>query len=220
MLKSIQNLIKHNSFLRPFLLRIYYIYKYASFKRKNSIFNKGKGKLKIKIWGVNNEIKIEEGCFFKNVVINIIGNNNKLILENKVRIGSNSQILIGGKNIQVHIKEGTSSTENLQINAVEDDRKIIIGNNCMISNNVMIRTSDGHSIFDSLSNIRINNPQDVMIGNNVWIGSKSDIMKGAVIPDGCIVGSHTSVTKKFDKMNCLIIGRPGIIKKENVYWKY
>lgn len=218
-LKKIKNLTKKNRHLRHLCVKIFTSYKYIKFKKFNKVINEGKGKNKIKIWGVNNEIKILSGCFFKGNLISIVGNNNKVILENNVRMGIDNCILIYGNNIEVHIKDGTSFMENLQINATEDYSKIIIGKDCMFSNNIMIRTSDGHPIYDLKTNQRINNAKDVHIGDHVWVASKTDIMKGAVVPDGCIVGSHTAVTKQFDKKNCLIIGRPGIIKKENVYWE-
>lgn len=57
-----------------------------------------------------------------------------------------------------------------------------------------------------------------VIGNHVWIAPNSKIMKGAVIADGCIVGSDTTVAKEFKQPNSLIVGRPARVVKSNVNW--
>ena len=65
-----------------------------------------------------------------------------------------------------------------------------IGENCQISYNVHIRAhskkvSDLHSYKD----------EDIVIGNNVWIGVNVFIKPGITIGDNSVIGANTVVTK-------------------------
>ncbi|MBR1687537.1 MAG: hypothetical protein IJ710_03275 [Prevotella sp.] len=59
----------------------------------------------------------------------------------------------------------------------------------------------------------------MIIGNNVWMAAGSQVMKGAQIPDGCIVGTGALVRNAFKESNCLLAGSPAKIKRQNVTWK-
>lgn len=74
----------------------------------------------------------------------------------------------------------------------------------MLSNNLILRTSDSHPINDMNNDKRINLAKDVVIGENVWIASQSIIMKGAKIGDSAIIGSRTFVTNKIPA-HCLAV---------------
>ena len=50
--------------------------------------------------------------------------------------------------------------------------------------------------------------KDVIIGDNVWLGTKSIVLKGSIIPSGCIIGAMSVVSKKYDKENTIIAGNP------------
>jgi len=94
-----------------------------------------------------------------------------------------------------------------------------IGDNCLISNNVEFLT-DCHSVLDIDSKIVLNKPKDaIKIGNKVWIGQNAAFTKNAQIPNNCVVGINSTVTKKFEKENCVIAGNPAKIVKENVCWE-
>lgn len=100
----------------------------------------------------------------------------------------------------------------------ESRLKIVIGDNCMFSINIRIRTSDGHTIINKQNNVVINEGKDVVIGNNVWLGSTVSILKGAIIPDGCIVGTNSTVSGIFNEKDCIIAGIPGRVIKHSIKW--
>ena len=93
---------------------------------------------------------------------------------------------------------------------------IEIGEDCMISNNIIIRTSDSHPLY-SKEGIRFNPARSVKVRNHVWIAPQSTILKGAVIGNNVIVGSKSLVTKTIMD-DCLCAGIPAKIIKENVKW--
>ena len=101
-----------------------------------------------------------------------------------------------------------------------NSKKIMIGKDCMFSYGINIWTGDGHPIYDLTTGERINEDQDVIIGNHVWMGRNVSVHKGGVIPDGCVIGANSFVTKKFEEPNCIIAGTPAKIIKKNIRWEF
>lgn len=58
----------------------------------------------------------------------------------------------------------------------------------------------------------------IVIGNNIWIGNRTTISKGAVLPDYTVVASNSLVNKDFSSIgeNCLIAGLPAKLKQQNI----
>lgn len=100
----------------------------------------------------------------------------------------------------------------------EQNKQIKIGNDCMFSREIILRTSDFHAIFDKTSKKLINTGGDIIVGDHVWVAQRVMVLKRSVIPSGCIIGSHSLVNKKFTKENCIIAGSPAKIVKENIEW--
>ena len=94
--------------------------------------------------------------------------------------------------------------------------KIEIGNNCLIGANVKIIDNDFHPI-DPSDRARGENfktsHKPVIIGDNVFIGMNSIILKGTVIGNNCVVGAGSIVHGVFGD-NCVIAGNPATVIKE------
>lgn len=54
--------------------------------------------------------------------------------------------------------------------------------------------------------------KECKIGNDVWIGANSTILRGVTIPDGCVVGANT-VVKKSPPPYTIVVGNPGKVIK-------
>ena len=108
--------------------------------------------------------------------------------------------------------------ENENQLAACEGRNIIIGDDCMFSHSICVRTTDSHSIVNEAGK-RINKAQDIHIGNHVWIGMQSLILKGTIIPDNCIVGARATVSKSDFKENSVLTGSPAKTIKTEVNWK-
>lgn len=89
--------------------------------------------------------------------------------------------------------------------------EIIIGEKCSISWNTLIMDSNGKSINGKEINGKI------IIGNNVWIGANSVILKNSNIGNGCVVAANSVVRGIFPD-NSLIAGNPAKVIKENISW--
>lgn len=77
--------------------------------------------------------------------------------------------------------------------------KIVIGENCMISYNVHMRT-EMHKYEDPNKIMKAQGleEKDINIGNDVWIGYGAQIMGGVKIADGAVIGAGAIVTHNCD----------------------
>lgn len=91
--------------------------------------------------------------------------------------------------------------ENSYINGGEvvasSGSQIHIGDNCMISYNVHIRTDmHRHNIYSSIPMCQQGvDESDIVIGDNVWIGYGAQIMSGVTIGSNVIIGAGAVVTR-------------------------
>ena len=97
-------------------------------------------------------------------------------------------------------------------------KEIQFGCECLLSWDTLIMDTDFHKIKDSNGNI-INEPCPILIGDHVWIGCRCLILKGSMIPDNCIVGANSTVSKSIMGTNQIIAGNPCTVLKENVEWE-
>lgn len=93
---------------------------------------------------------------------------------------------------------------------------ISLGNHVMMGPDVVIMgvthdVSDLTKVMVDPTNPRIE--KEVIIGNNVWIGTRVIIMPGVEIGDGSIIGAGAVVTKSFPQ-NSIIGGVPAKLIKE------
>lgn len=91
---------------------------------------------------------------------------------------------------------------------------ITIGKGAAIARGVIVLDSDSHEIVSEDHVI----DQPVIIGEHVWLGVRSTVLKGVKIEDGGIVAAEAVVTK--DVMaNTIVAGNPARCIRENVEWK-
>ncbi len=167
--------------------------------------------------GSGNIICIEAGGSLTDCKIIFKGSNNRLVIPSCCHLKKIIFHFEDDNNL-IDIGSFTTMEEGCLLAAVEGKR-IILGKDCMLSNHVNIRTTDSHSIIDR-SGKRTNPGADILIGNHVWIGFQSLILKGVDIPDNCIVGARSMVTASLKaEKNDIIAGSPARILKKGHTWK-
>lgn len=149
------------------------------------------------IIGSHNAFHIGKNCDFVNFIMRADGDGNKIIVGNDV--------ILGGGVISA-------------INAI-DRTRIKIGNRCMFSYGIDIMSSDGHPIFIKGKREKYNKSKNINIGNHVWIGMHTQILKGVTIPNNCVIGAGSLVNKPFNENNCIIVGHPARIIKRDIDWR-
>ena len=80
-----------------------------------------------------------------------------------------------------------------------------------------MQTSDEHIIYDGNTKQFIGT-NDIVVGDHVWAGLSSKILKKSVIPNGCIIGMDSTVTKAFSEENAVLVGSPAKMVKTNIFW--
>ena len=96
---------------------------------------------------------------------------------------------------------------------------IQIGDKCKINNDVTLMTHDGASnVFRHLYHDFLPSSGPIIIGENVYIGRKTTILKNVTIGDNVIIGYGSLVTKDIPS-NCVAAGVPakGICSIDEYY---
>lgn len=173
-------------------------------------------KLTLDATGRGNVVQIGNGGWLDNPTIRIRGNNCKIVIGDNCHIGPGCSFWMEGDDMSIVIGSHTSFTHSVHFCAQEAGRRIEVGEDCMFSFHIVVRTSDSHPIYDE-TGARLNPAADVAVGKHVWIAPNTKIMKGASIGEGCIVGSDTTVTKPVPASS-LAVGRPARIARSGVRW--
>lgn len=142
----------------------------------------------------------------------ILGNEGLIHFHGTACMGAGTSIRVDRGILE--IGEGFISGNNCFFSCTKG---INIGDGVLLAWNINIRDSDGHIVYYNGESVPSLKP--VHIGNHVWIAACVDILKGAVIPDGCVVGYRSCLTKAFERKRSLIAGYPAKIVRDNVDWE-
>lgn len=93
-------------------------------------------------------------------------------------------------------------------------KNIEIGDECFISEGVVIRDSNNHDIVRD----GYVKSAPIKIGNHVWIGLGAKILSGVSVGDGAVIAAGAVVNKDVPA-NALVGGVPAKVIKENVKWR-
>lgn len=185
----------------------------VAFPSKNSIYG-----MKIEWGGVNNTIVLYGKHQFLNCLLQTGGDSTFVIRESPNPIcglrffakWSPRNTFYIGKNFRCF---------GVDFRAAEADIQHYVGDNCLFSYDVTLRSTDAHSIFDKDMNL-INRASNFYIGNHVWIGHHVEILKNACILDGTIIGACSLVVKKQKETNVILVGVPAKVLKRDVTWDF
>jgi|GEM_PF-6027450 len=147
----------------------------------------------ITVRGSGNLIYIGEDSRLINVVIKAVGEGNTIAVGRDVTYES-----------------GTLLCERT-------GRSLLLGDDCMVSNGVVVRTTDHHGIFVRSSGERLNDPADVVVGAHVWLGNGCRINKGTRIGSGAVVG-QMAIAGGLLEPNCIYAGVPARKLRDDVVW--
>ena len=158
--------------------------------------------------------------YCRKVRVNINGNNNTVVIDDgaflhytKINIGFPDCPI---NNCYVHIGKNTR-INGAFIQLGEQESEVTIGEDCLISDNVEISCTDTHSICDFNGNL-LNLGKFIHIGKHVWICRNATILKNVEILNDCVIAQGSTVTRSFEKSNCILAGIPAKVVKEEIIW--
>lgn len=173
-------------------------------------------KNKIKISGQNNQILVDDNLKISKTKIVIKGSNNTLHIKSGVKING-SFIEIVGDGCQIIIGKNSIIGDGCYLSAKEENIKLRIGDECMLSRNAKLMTSDGHPIYQDGK--IINSAKDITLGDKVWIADDVTILKGAEVGANSVVGIGSVLTKSIPN-GSVAVGNPAKIVKEGINWEH
>lgn len=95
-------------------------------------------------------------------------------------------------------------------------KKMVFGDDCLISWNTLFMDSDGHTILGGDSGKNINKP--IIIGQHVWIGCNVTVLKGTNIANGTVIASNSVIKGSFKEENTIIAGKKARQVREKIKW--
>lgn len=137
-----------------------------------------------------------------------------VIFKGRCFIGHGSKVTVGENGI-LTFGDNFSMTAESSIIAFKE---VTFGNDCLLSWEILIMDTDFHKLKNKNANI-INDPYPILIGNKVWIGCRCTILKGAVIPDNCVLAANSLLSKSLNLENTLYAGVPCKAIRENIEWE-
>jgi acetyltransferase-like isoleucine patch superfamily enzyme len=163
----------------------------------------------------DNQFILGPNCRLQDTKFRLQGRNHTLRFEENTRytghtvmVGKPNRSLILGKN---------STCQGVYF--LVRDASIHIGEDCMFSREIEIRTSDVHRVMDVETGKLLNPPKDIVVGNGVWLAAGVTLSKGTRLAEGSIVGARAFVNKQFDTPNCLIAGVPAKQIRKGIRWE-
>lgn len=136
-------------------------------------------------------------------------------IKGKTKIGRGCKICVGNEGNLI-FGSGFSCTGDTQIVCFKE---ISFGNNCLLSWNILMMDTDFHDIRNREGE-KINNNKPISIGNHVWIGCRSNILKGVSIGNNNIISASSTITRSIEEHNCIIggNGKHLDILKRDIEW--
>ncbi|MCX6250383.1 MAG: acyltransferase [Bacteroidetes bacterium] len=137
----------------------------------------------------------------------------EVIFQGTARIGHGSKISVG--------EAGKLTIGDEFLNSAESTiccfNEITFGRHCFLSWDILIMDTDYHKITDTEGKV-INPDTPVHIGENVWIGCRSVILKGSSINDNNIIAAGSLISGTINGQNQVIGGVPAKVIRTGVNW--
>ena len=174
-------------------------------------------KCKIVIHGSGNVIDLGQAAnYLTRCNIYIYGNYNVISLgERNVFLNADLYIEDNGSKITFGSRNRILGFTHV---AACEGKSVSFGDGCLFSTDVIFRNTDSHAILDNETGERINPAASIKIGNRVWFGNKTTILKGVKIDDDCVVATGAIVTRDVPA-NSIVAGVPAKVVRTGVSWR-
>jgi acetyltransferase-like isoleucine patch superfamily enzyme len=173
--------------------------------------------LALDIIGDNNVIVIGEGSRLNNVTFHVRGNGHQIEFGPNCRVSRSGNFWFEDEGGSLQVGNNTTMVD-VHIAVTEQNSRVTIGEDCMLANDIDIRTGDSHSVIDSQTGERLNYAADVVINRHVWVAPHVVILKGVTIGENSIIATGAVVTKSCEP-GVILGGNPAVVIRTGVSWK-
>lgn len=100
-------------------------------------------------------------------------------------------------------------------------KNISLGDNVLFSWDILVMDTDYHKILNREYSV-VNPPKSINIGNHVWVGCRSVILKGVTVSDNTVIAACSTITKSVCCENSIVTstGKDIKILKRDINWQY
>lgn len=143
------------------------------------------------------------------VILTIDG---EMIIKGGIHIGMGAYILVA-KNAILTIGEDSLVGSNTKIMCFDS---ITLGEHCIITWETQFTDTSFHYIEKDNEISPLTKP--ILLGKYCWIGNRTNVSKGTILPNYSIVASHSIVNKDFSDCGeyCFYAGSPAKLKGTNI----
>lgn len=136
-----------------------------------------------------------------------------LVIAGELTIGPGVQIIVfRGASLVIGGRRNSTGSGITCNTRIMVEQSVSIGCDCIIAWDVLITDSDWHDI-DGRERC-----SPVAIGDNVWISHGASVLKGSVVPSGCIVGAKSMLSSAIESEDSLVAGNPARVRRTGVKW--
>ena len=142
-------------------------------------------------------------------------NEGKIFVNGYTWLGVGCRIIVY-KCAELHLGENLKITGRTTIIC---RKSIEIGPDCLFSWDIQIKDTDFHKIYDENNN-QTNNDKEIVIGNHVWIGARTTVLKGSQIPSYSVIAAGSLFSGKRERNNCIYAGQGKdlTVVKDKIKW--
>lgn len=136
----------------------------------------------------------------------------------QVKIGQNTRLICS---IRLWRSPSVVIGDNTTINnarLVSDKSDIVIGPDCMFSDDILIQSSDQHGLVDLETN-RFLNPmrRHITLGEHVWVGRGATVMPDVTVGAGAVLGTGSVVAEDMPACS-FVVGVPARVVRSKSSW--
>lgn len=165
------------------------------------------------------DVKVGSGLRVIGIPILNLSKKSRFIVGNNVTLNSFNddyhvnmlgciKVYLEGSGASIEIGDDT----RIHGSCIHARKKISIGKRCLIAANCNIVDSNGHRVSMDAPNLRyqtIDDPKEIIIGDDVWIGMNSIILPGVVIGDGAVIAANSVVKENVPSLT-IVCGNPAV----------